>query len=55
MLTCACGCRKYVISEETSEELDVVPMQIRVIKHIAKSMVAAVVKRLRLPRTSPRN
>ncbi|EPN54867.1 ISPsy5, transposase, partial [Pseudomonas syringae pv. actinidiae ICMP 19079] len=31
-----CGCRKHVISEETSEQLDIVPMQIRVIKHIRK-------------------
>ena len=29
-LTCACGCRKHVVSEETSEQLDIVPMQIRV-------------------------
>lgn len=29
-LTCACGCRKHVISEEISEQLDIVPMQIRV-------------------------
>lgn len=35
-LTCACGCRKHVISEEISEQLDIVPMQIRVIKHIRK-------------------
>jgi transposase len=35
-LTCACGCRKHVINEETSEQLDIVPMQIRVIKHIRK-------------------
>ncbi len=35
-LTCACGRRKHVISEETSEQLDIVPMQIRVIKHIRK-------------------
>ncbi|WP_339536378.1 IS66 family transposase zinc-finger binding domain-containing protein, partial [Pseudomonas hunanensis] len=28
-LTCACGCRKHVIGEETSEQLDIVPMQIR--------------------------
>ncbi len=27
-LTCACGCLKHVISEETSEQLDIVPMQI---------------------------
>lgn len=35
-LTCACGCRKHAIGEETSEQLDVVPMQIRIIKHIRK-------------------
>lgn len=35
-LSCACGCRKHVISEETSEQLDIVPMQILVIKHIRK-------------------
>lgn len=35
-LTCACGCLKHVLSEETSEQLDIVPMQIRVIKHIGK-------------------
>ena len=35
-LSCACGCRKHVINEETSEQLDIVPMQIRVIKHIRK-------------------
>jgi len=35
-LTCACGCRKHTIGEETSEQLDIVPMQIRVIKHIRK-------------------
>ena len=35
-LTCACGCRKHTIGEETSEQLEIVPMQIRVIKHIRK-------------------
>ncbi|TFB34654.1 IS66 family transposase [Pseudomonas sp. F01002] len=35
-LTCACGCRKHAIGEETSEQLEIVPMQIRVIKHICK-------------------
>ncbi|GLO06085.1 hypothetical protein PPUJ20005_00530 [Pseudomonas putida] len=35
-LTYACGCRKHVIGEETSEQLDIVPMQIRVIKHVRK-------------------
>ncbi|EGH26671.1 ISPsy5, transposase, partial [Pseudomonas amygdali pv. mori str. 301020] len=35
-LTCACGCRKHFISEETSEQLDIMPMQIRVIRHICK-------------------
>src|SRR5690606_18693708 len=34
--TCECGCRKHVIGEETSEQLDIVPMQIRVLKHVRK-------------------
>ena len=36
-LTCACGCRKHVIGEETSEQLEIIPMQVRVIKHIRKT------------------
>jgi transposase len=36
-LTCACGCRKQVIGEETSEQLEIIPMQIRVLKHIRKT------------------
>ena len=35
-LNCACGCRKQAIGEETSEQLEIIPMQIRVIKHIRK-------------------
>ena len=35
-LPCACGCRKHVIGEETSEQLEIVPIQIRVLKHIRK-------------------
>ncbi|MGH8436585.1 MAG: IS66 family transposase [Pseudomonas sp.] len=35
-LTCACGCRKQAIGEETSEQLEIVPMQIRVIRHVRK-------------------
>ncbi|AEV61021.1 ISPsy5, transposase [Pseudomonas ogarae] len=35
-LTCACGCHKHVIGEEVSEQLEIVPMQIRVIKHVRK-------------------
>ncbi len=35
-LTCACGCRKHAIGEEVSEQLEIVPMQLRVIKHICK-------------------
>ncbi|MDB5983712.1 MAG: transposase [Pseudomonas sp.] len=35
-LTCACGCSKHVIGEETSEQLEIVPMQIRVLRHIRK-------------------
>ena len=35
-LACACGCRKHSIGEEISEQLEIVPMQIRVIKHVRK-------------------
>jgi len=35
-LTCACGCRKHAIGEDISEQLEIIPMQIRVIKHIRK-------------------
>lgn len=35
-LTCVCGCRKHAIGDETSEQLEIVPMQIRVIKHVRK-------------------
>jgi transposase len=36
-LTCACGCRKQAIGEETSEQLEIIPMQVRVIRHIRKT------------------
>ena len=35
-LTCVCGCRKHAIGEEISEQLEIVPMQIRVIRHVRK-------------------
>lgn len=35
-LTCACGCRRHEMGEEVSEQLDIVPMQIRVIRHVRK-------------------
>lgn len=35
-LTCACVCHKHVIGEEVSEQLEIVPMQIRVFKHFRK-------------------
>lgn len=35
-LTCVCGCRKHAIGEEVSEQLEIVPMQIRVIKLVRK-------------------
>ena len=35
-LTGACGCRKHAFGEEVSEQLEIVPMQIRVIKHVRK-------------------
>jgi len=36
-LTCECGCRKQAIGEETSEQLEIIPMQVRVIRHIRKT------------------
>ncbi|WP_139803346.1 IS66 family transposase, partial [Ectopseudomonas oleovorans] len=36
-LTCACGACKQVIGEETSEQLEIIPMQVRVIRHIRKT------------------
>jgi transposase len=35
-LTCVDGCRKDAIGEEVSEQLEIVPMQIRVIRHVRK-------------------
>lgn len=35
-LTCECGCRKHISGEEVSEQLEIVPMQIRVIRHVRK-------------------
>ena len=35
-LTCVCGCRKHAIGDEVSEQLEIVLMQIRVIKHVRK-------------------
>jgi transposase len=35
-LACACGCRKHISGEEVSEQLEIVPMQIRVIRHVRK-------------------
>ncbi|HEK0086796.1 TPA: IS66 family transposase, partial [Pseudomonas aeruginosa] len=36
-LTCACGACKQVIGEETSEQLEIIPMQVRVIRHVRKT------------------
>ncbi|UFQ99329.1 IS66 family transposase [Pseudomonas wenzhouensis] len=36
-LTCECGCRKQVIGEETSEQLEIIPMRVQVIRHIRKT------------------
>ncbi|MBD1602019.1 IS66 family transposase [Pseudomonas typographi] len=36
-LTCDCGCRRQVIGEETSEQLDIVPAKFQVIRHIRKT------------------
>ena len=36
-LTCACGACKQLIGEETSEQLEIIPMQVRAIRHIRKT------------------
>ena len=36
-LTCTCGACKQLIGEETSEQLEIIPMQVRVIRHIRKT------------------
>lgn len=33
-LICICGCQKQVIGEDVSEQLDIIPLQIRVIRHV---------------------
>ena len=53
--TCACGACKQVIGEETSEQLDIIPMQVRVIRHIRKTYACRPAKRRRSPPTSRRN
>ena len=35
--TCACGACKQVIGEETSEQLEIISMKVRVIRHIRKT------------------
>lgn len=34
--TCECGCERRLIGEETSEQLDIVPAQVRVLVHVRK-------------------
>ncbi|MGE6531124.1 IS66 family transposase [Pseudomonas sp. NPDC077382] len=36
-LRCTCGACNQVIGEETSEQLEIIPMQVRVIRHIRKT------------------
>lgn len=40
-LTCACSACKQVIGEETSEQLEIIPMQVRVLRHIRKTYAKA--------------
>jgi transposase len=34
--TCACGCQRTLIGEETSEQLDIIPAKVRVLVHVRK-------------------
>lgn len=54
-LTCTCGCRKHAIGEETSEQLDIVPMQILVSNISARSMGAGAANQPRSRLTNLRN
>ena len=36
-LTCECGACKQIIGEEISEQLEIIPMQVRVIRHVRKT------------------
>lgn len=38
---CACGCQRHVIGEAVSEQLDIIPAQVRVIHHIRKKYACA--------------
>ncbi len=33
---CECGCQKHVIGEETSEQLEIIPQRVQVIRHVRK-------------------
>ncbi len=52
-LTCACDCRKHAIGEVLSEQLEIVPMQIRVIKHVRKVYDCRACETAPVLRTSP--
>lgn len=54
-LTCVCGCRKHAIGEEVSAQLEIVPMQIRVIKHIRKVYGCRDCETAPVPRTNRLN
>lgn len=54
-LTCECGCRKQAIGEQTSEQLEIIPMQVRVIRHIRKPTPVKLARRRRLLPTSRLN
>jgi transposase len=49
---CICGCRKHAIGEEVSEQLEIVSMQIRMIKHVRKVCGCRDCERHRSPPTS---
>ena len=38
---CACGCRRHAMGEAVSEQLDIIPAQVRVIRHIRKKYACA--------------
>ena len=38
---CACGCQRHAMGEAVSEQLDIIPAQVRVIRHIRKKYACA--------------
>ena len=45
-LTYRCGCRRQILGEETSEQLKIIPKQVRVIRHVCKAWLRNILEHL---------